>query len=124
VGKTTLLQILAGLEVASDGQLHRSKGLRVGYLPQEVTLADGDETLWELVQDAFAHLQRQSAALHQLEKAMASAIDPAEQDQLLDRYGKAQHAFELAGGYTYETRIRQVLSGLGFDESIVVLWLN
>lgn len=116
VGKTTLLQILAGLELASDGEVHRSKGLRVGYLPQEVTLADGGETLWELAQDAFAHLKRQAAALHRLEEAMTAATDPAEQDQLLERYGKAQHAFELAGGYTYETRIRQVLSGLGFGE--------
>jgi ATP-binding cassette subfamily F protein 3 len=116
VGKTTLLKILAGLEVASDGQVHRSKGLRVGYLLQEVALTDGGETLWELAQDAFAHLQQQAAALHRLAEAMASATNPAEQDQLLERYGKAQHAFELAGGYTYETRIQQVLSGLGFGE--------
>ena len=31
-------------------------------------------------------------------------------------YGHAQTAFEVAGGYTYETRIRQVLGGLGFNE--------
>ena len=116
VGKTTLLQVLAGLEAASDGQVHRSKRLRVGYLPQEVTRADGGETLWELAQDAFAHLQRQAAALHQLEEAMTAATDSTEQDQLLDRYGNAQDAFELAGGYTYENRIRQVLSGLAFGE--------
>jgi ATP-binding cassette subfamily F protein 3 len=114
VGKTTLLRILAGLEVASDGQMHRAKGLRDGYLPQEVTLADGGQTLWELAQGAFAHLERQAAALYRLEEAMAAAADPAERDQLLTRYGKAQDAFELAGGYTYENRIRQVLSGLGF----------
>lgn len=114
VGKTTLLRILAGLEVASDGQVHRAKGLRVGYLSQEVTLSGGSETLWELAHDPFAHLQRRAAELRRLEEAMAAATDPAEQDQLLARYGKAQDVFELAGGYTYENRIRQVLSGLGF----------
>jgi ATP-binding cassette subfamily F protein 3 len=114
VGKTTLLRILAGLEVASDGHMHRAKGLRDGYLPQEVTLAEGGETLWGLAQGAFAHLERQAAELYRLEEAMAAATDPAEQDQLLARYGKAQDAFELAGGYTYENRIQQVLSGLGF----------
>jgi ATP-binding cassette subfamily F protein 3 len=116
VGKTTLLRILAGLETASNGQVYRAKGLRVGYLPQEVTLADGSKMLWELAQGAFAHLQRQAAELHRLEEAMAVTTDPAERDQLLARYGKAQEAFELVGGYTYEQRIRQVLGGLGFDE--------
>jgi ATP-binding cassette subfamily F protein 3 len=33
----------------------------------------------------------------------------------LERYGSLQHEFERRGGYTYETRIRQTLSGLGFD---------
>jgi ATP-binding cassette subfamily F protein 3 len=115
-GKTTLLRILSGLETGSGGQVHRAKGLRVGYLPQEATLADFDGTLWELAHGAFAELQRQAAELRRLEEAMAAAADTAERDQTLARYGLAQDAFELAGGYIYETRIRQVLSGLGFAE--------
>ena len=115
VGKTTLLQVLAGLEVASGGQVYRAKGLRVEYLPQEVTLSETDGTLWELAQGAFADLQRQAVKLHRMEEAMAAATDPAERDQLVIRYGRAQEAFELAGGYSFEQRMRQVLSGLGFD---------
>jgi ATP-binding cassette subfamily F protein 3 len=116
VGKTTLLRILGGLEAASNGQVYRAKGLRVGYLPQEVTLAVGGESLWQLAQGAFVHLLRQAAELRRLEEAMAAAGDPAERDDLLTRYGQAQDVFELAGGYTYEYRVQQVLSGLGFDK--------
>jgi ATP-binding cassette subfamily F protein 3 len=116
VGKTTLLRILAGLDQASNGQVYRAKGLRVGYLPQEVTLADQTGTLWDLAHAAFGHLQKQAAELRRLEAAMADATESAERDQLLDRYGRAQEAFELAGGYTYEHRIRQVLGGLGFEK--------
>jgi ATP-binding cassette subfamily F protein 3 len=115
-GKTTLLRILAGLETPSSGQVYRAKGLRVGYLPQEATLTDADETLWELALAAFDHLQQQAAQLRRLEEAMAAATDPDERDRLLARYGQAQDAFDLAGGYTYEYRMRQVLSGLGFGE--------
>lgn len=115
-GKTTLLRILAGLEVPSSGQVTYAKGLRIGYLPQEATLADVDGTLWGLAQAAFDHLQRRAAELRRLEEAMAAVTDPAERDLLLTRYGRAQEAFDLAGGYTYEHRMRQVLSGLGFDE--------
>ncbi len=115
-GKTTLLRILAGLETLSAGQVYRAKGLRVGYLPQEVMLTNVEGTLWELAHAAFAHLQQQAAVLRRLEEAMSATTDPAERDQLLARYGEAQAAFELAGGYTYEQQMRQVLSGLGFDE--------
>jgi ATP-binding cassette subfamily F protein 3 len=116
VGKTTLLRILAGLDQPSSGQVYRAKGLRIGYLAQEVTLADQSGTLWDLAHAAFDHLQKQAAGLRRLEAAMAQATDLAERDQLLDRYGRAQEAFELAGGYTYEHRIRQVLGGLGFED--------
>ncbi len=34
----------------------------------------------------------------------------------MEAYGQAQTALEVAGGYDYETRIRQVLGGLGFNE--------
>jgi ATP-binding cassette subfamily F protein 3 len=115
-GKTTLLRILAGQEVASGGQVQRAKGLRMGYLAQEVTLSQVAGTLWDLAISAFESLQRRAAELRRLEMAMAEAAEAGQRDQLLERYGRAQDAFELAGGYTYEHRARSVLSGLGFDE--------
>jgi len=59
----------------------------------------------------FADLQAQQAELRDLERAMA---DPAQREGALARYGQAQTRFEMAGGYTYESRIRRVLGGLGF----------
>jgi ATP-binding cassette subfamily F protein 3 len=43
--------------------------------------------------------------------------DPARAEDVMERYGKLQHNFEERGGYTYPTRIRQVLTGLGFDKA-------
>jgi ATP-binding cassette subfamily F protein 3 len=40
--------------------------------------------------------------------------DPDRRQAAMDRYGPLLEAFEAAGGYTYPTRIEQVLSGLGF----------
>src|SRR5690606_38743116 len=54
----------------------------------------------------------QEAALQEMEARMAAG-DVSE--ELLHTYSEAQQAFELAGGYEYETRISQVLYGLGFD---------
>ena len=111
-GKTTLLRLIAGLEEPTAGTIHRANGLNIAYLPQQADFS-GTGTLWEAMLEVFANLRAQSAELRRLEAAMA---DPATREEVLQRYGSALEAFELAGGYTYEQRIKQVLSGLGFDE--------
>ncbi|MDX1436869.1 MAG: ABC-F family ATP-binding cassette domain-containing protein, partial [Anaerolineales bacterium] len=110
VGKTTLLEVLAGLDSPTEGQVHTSKSVRIGYLPQAADF-DSDLTLWDEILHVFSDLRRQEAELAALEEQMANAEGrPA----ALARYGPAQAAFEGAGGYTYPTRIRQTLAGLGF----------
>ena len=111
-GKTTLLRIIAGLEEPSAGQIERRRGLTSAYLPQHAELG-GDQTLYEAMLPAFEHLTRQLATLCALEEQMARPDCPPGVSQL---YGELQHRFEVAGGYTYEAEIRQVLAGLGFAE--------
>lgn len=113
VGKTTLLRIIIGEEDASRGSVFRARGLRMGYLPQESDL-DGEQTLWQECLQPFEALLRTQKELHRLEEAMSKA-DAA--DELLDSYGLLQHEFETSGGYLYETRIRQTLTGLGFSKT-------
>ena len=113
IGKTTLLRIIIGQEEASGGTITRARNLRVGYLSQE---ADFELTgvLWDVCLEPFADLIRMQGELEKLEGEMS---DPSKRDQALVRYGSAQHEFERLGGYMYEVKIRQVLTGLGFDES-------
>ena len=111
IGKTTLLRILVGQEEPSSGSVTRAKSLRIGYLPQE---ADFELTgsLWDVCLEPFADLIRIQGELEKLEEEMS---DPEKREQALDRYGTLQHNFEQRGGYVYQVRIKQVLTGLGFD---------
>ncbi len=111
VGKTTLLRILVGLEEPSFGTIQKSRGLNLSYLRQEATLA-GDHTLWEECLKALTDLIQLEKELTLLEGAMG---DPAQAEAALERYAKLQPEFERLGGYVYENRIRQTLSGLGFE---------
>ncbi|MBI5932340.1 MAG: ABC-F family ATP-binding cassette domain-containing protein [Chloroflexi bacterium] len=110
-GKTTLLRILIGDEEASSGTVTRARSARIGYLSQEADF-QMEGTLWEACLSPFASLIQQQDELHRLESQMVNASS-----DLLERYGKLQHDFERRGGYTYVTRIKQVLTGLGFDAS-------
>ncbi len=116
IGKTTLLLILAGLSEPTAGSVHRARGKRIGYLPQEAAGAFDDEelTVYDEMLAIFAELRRDEARLRRLEREIAAGDAP---DDLLERYGIALERFEHAGGYEYEVRIKQVLDGLGFDEA-------
>jgi ATP-binding cassette subfamily F protein 3 len=113
VGKTTLLRILAGEDEPTEGNVFRSRGLCIGYLPQEAVV-ESEGTLWGSCLIAFEELIDLADELRQLEIQMQ---DPACEPEVLTRYGKLQHQFDLKGGYTYSNRVQQTLTGLGFDES-------
>jgi len=116
VGKTTLLRILAGIEESSGGAVHRARGLSIGFLPQHANAElRGDTSLYATLRAVFADLEGRAEQLRQLEQAMA---DPAHasRDTVMEKYGRLLERFELDGGYTYETRIRRTLSGVGFSE--------
>jgi ATP-binding cassette subfamily F protein 3 len=110
IGKTTLLRVLVGIEEASNGTVTRAKNLKIGYLPQEAEF-NVEGTVWEVCLSIFSDLHERQAELTRLEGLMAQS-EYAE--QALAKYGPLQQDFEQRGGYTYTTRIRQVLTGLGF----------
>ncbi len=113
IGKTTLLRILAGEEESSSGLVNHARSARIGYLPQEAVL-DSNLTLWEEELSVFAPLVQMQNELHALEARLSNE---AQSDTLMEEYGRLQAAFDHAGGYTYENRLRMTLTGLGFTKS-------
>mgnify|MGYP006281014325 CR=1 FL=1 len=114
-GKSTLLEIMAGSLEADEGTVHQARRSHLGYLPQYPDF-QSDKTLWEAMEFVFSDLLDQATRLRELESQMASG-DEDERAAAMERYGKLLHTFEDAGGFMYETRISQVLGGLGFQES-------
>ncbi len=115
-GKSTLLRVISGREHPDDGSVQRHRRLSIGYLAQEATF-QSRHTLREALLEAFAGLRQQQAQLHELEAELAAAgTNPAAwSSETLERYTELMERFEQRGGYSYEQRLEQVLTGLAFD---------
>ena len=93
IGKTSLMLILAGINVPTSGHVHIARGRRIGYLRQESVdaFAARDNTVYAEMLRVFRHLQNQQKRLHQMEAQMAAG-DYSE--SLLEKYGTLQIAFD------------------------------
>jgi ATP-binding cassette, subfamily F, member 3 len=111
-GKTTLLEILAGIHPADAGEVHRPKDLRIGYLPQDLAEAPEGSVL-ETTMAGAEHLNELALRVRELEYQMAST-DPTLRDRALAQYGDVHSRYEQLGGYALEANAHRVLAGLGF----------
>ena len=90
--------------------MERARGLRLGYLTQEMTV-EGDRTLYEEVREAFRPLLDMQAEMTALEARLAQ---PASSAADLQRYGTLLEEFNARQGYTMAARVEATLLGLGF----------
>ncbi len=109
-GKTTLLKIIAGEESLDRGTIHKDAKTTIGYLAQ-TTFANEEHSLKEELESVFGSLKVMQQRLDELTKRMSENHD----ESLLNQYADLAQAFEEAGGYTYESEIRTVLTKFHFS---------
>lgn len=118
-GKSSLLKIIAGKDVADSGEVMIRNGIRLGFLEQEPEL-DASKTIAEFINQRNSETVRIIQAYHK-------ALDA----QTLDYNEKTHQAFERASaemdrvdGWNYEQRLEQILGKLDIhdlDQSISTL---
>ena len=113
IGKTTLLEILAGKTRPDNGQITKSRSCQVDYIEQEKT-DYLDFTLFDFVEAARQDLLEARREISNLEDYLAA--NPHD-DSALTRLGSLQERFEAGGGFDFENEIKIILTGLGFDEN-------
>lgn len=106
-GKTTLFQLLAGVEQPDEGRVMKAKGVKVGYLHQIPDFPN--ETVYEVLYGAFAELIQMQTLLQKLEEQMTQEVT----EKLLHQYGELQEQFMISGGYEMDAKISSVGNGLG-----------
>lgn len=114
-GKSTMLKILAGLEQPTGGSVSMSNDVTIGYLPQQMVLAD-DTTVAEEARKAFSELQVLKDELKECENQMAVRTDYESEDyaKLLERFDYLNHRLNIEGAMNMDAEIESTLTGLGF----------
>jgi len=111
-GKTTLLRLIAGEDEPDGGTIDITRGMSVGYLPQEgARLAEG--TVLDALLAPFAEVAAMEIELEQMHHEMATATGDR-METLIRKSGDLQHRFEAAGGFELESQAKAILGGLGF----------
>src|ERR1700728_1919398 len=115
-GKSTLLKVLAGTESLDYGSLQRTRGMSIGYLPQEGLELRGRNVFAECL-SVFAELSDMEQELETLSTRLAE-FDPAtpEYAAAADRFSHLDSHFRAHNGYALDAQVGSVLSGLGFSK--------
>ena len=118
-GKTTVFKIISGMEPYISGKVALSRGLKLGYLSQLPDF-NPDYTLEQEAKTTFNELIELEIRLRELEVLIADKSRDHHQKEpelqtIMQEYSGIQHRFEQDGGYQYESKIRQITTGMGFS---------
>lgn len=116
-GKSTLFKIITGELSPDSGEIIRANQTTLGYLSQNSTL-DSELTIYEEILSAKAYILQMEEELSAMEHQIALHASNEEAFASLSiKYTDLRHEFEMLDGYSYKSRVKGVLKGLGFSEN-------
>ncbi|MDG2369557.1 MAG: ABC-F family ATP-binding cassette domain-containing protein [Flavobacteriales bacterium] len=110
-GKTSLLKIIAGDDVAEEGKITLRKGIRVGYLNQDPHF-DDNQTVKQLIDGSNSKF---IAVIREYEDALAAQSLAYTKDNIA-RFDEATSKMDEINGWNYEQLMKQVLSKFRIDD--------
>ena len=115
-GKSTLMKVLVGLESLDYGTLQQTRGMTIGYLPQEGLQLSG-RTIFEECLSVFDELRSMEGEIEHLggQLAVLEHAGP-EYEAAAERYSMLQERFHALDGYALDAQVGSVLTGLGFGK--------
>ncbi len=117
-GKSTMLKIIAGLQKPSSGNVAVPQGVTVGYLPQQMVLADST-TVADEVRKVFSHIRDMHAELDRMSAELSSRTD-YESDSyaaLIEKMTSLSDRIAIEESENGEAEMEKTLLGLGFVRS-------
>lgn len=115
-GKTTLFNLLIKDLSADSGDINFAKNINLSILKQNISYTS-NKSVYEECLEVFEKIILLEKEIRELEIEMGNKdLSEEEIRKLFDIYESKRHYFEENNGYSYNSKIRGVLFGLGFLE--------
>ena len=117
-GKSTLLNLLSRKITPNLGNLNISNNLKIGYLNQDSDFIDGLSIIDE-AQTVFKEINSLAKNIDKLKDELLKRTDYESKNylELINKVHDLDDQFRLQGGNDLQTKISQILLGLGFLQS-------
>ncbi len=110
-GKSSLLQILAGVDTEFNGKTTISPGLTVGFLEQEPNL-DPEKTVREIVEQGVQETVDLLAEFNDINAKFAEPMSDDEMNDLIERQGKVQDKLDAMDAWDLDSRLEMAMDAL------------
>jgi ATP-binding cassette, subfamily F, member 3 len=117
-GKTTLLKVIAGEQEVDDGRVTRANGVRIGWLPQDISITGGRSLIDMILSSVPGRAElddRLAAAEAELEDATKQGADEATLLDLAADVGELHERIDHFERFFGEHEALAILAGLGFN---------
>ncbi|MEA3496527.1 MAG: ABC-F family ATP-binding cassette domain-containing protein [Bacteroidota bacterium] len=117
-GKTSLLNIIAGIQKQESGKVVIPEGQTIGYLPQELKI-DSSKTIYETAITAFKEIDEIEDELKEIQNEIAIRKDYQSKsyEKLLNNLNSKLERVNYFDANKRKGNVEKILKGLGFVEN-------
>lgn len=113
-GKSTLFKLITGELSLDSGEVIMPKSATMGYFSQSLEI-DSTKTIYAELLTVFEPIMLIEQQLRDMEAQM-SHKSGEELENLMSKYSELSHKIEELDGYSYQSRLKGVIKGLGFSD--------
>lgn len=116
-GKTSILNLISGKEIATSGTVYKRRDATVGFLRQIAPETQPGIMVRDFLKNAYGDVAEIQRKMCELESAMAdSSLTPEQLDKVMDSYSKINEYFSINGGYEIDSNVEKMAGNLKITE--------
>lgn len=117
-GKSTLLKLIIGEMPPSSGEISVPRDLAIGYLPQQMDVANSRSVIDETM-TAFSDILKLTKDIKKISKEIEQRTDYESEEyaELINSLAEKSERFSLLGGESLDAKAEVTLTGLGFKRT-------